>query len=377
MTAADRAEQRPANARLLVVDPSGCIVHAPRAHWHDFLQRGDLAVANDAATLPASLQGVHRPTGRPVELRLAAWRSHARADIVEVDAVVFGSGDYRMRTEDRPPPPSLAAGDVLALGAMETRVSRVLDHPRLVRLRFGRAEFWHALATHGRPIQYSHLRAPLQLWDVWTPFAAVPVAFEPPSAGFVIDWRALASLRARGIRFATLTHAAGLSSTGDAELDRRLPLDEPYRISVSTAQRVAQAKRDGARVIAIGTTVVRALEHAARIDGVARNGDGVATQRIGARTRLRVVDGLMTGTHEPGSSHHELLRAFAGDSVLARAAAALEQEHYRTHEFGDSMLVFYSKPPALRNASAEAPVSIATNVRARSGSCARLATAAE
>ena len=377
MTAADRAEQRPADARLLVVDPSGYIVHAPRTHWLDFLHQGDLAVANDAATLPASLPGIHRPTGRPVEVRLAAWRSPPSADTVEVDAVVFGAGDYRMRTEDRPPPPSLAAGDVVALGAVETKVSRVLDHPRLVRLRFGRAAFWHALATYGRPIQYSHVRAPLQLWDVWTPFAAVPLAFEPPSAGFVIDWQALASLRARGIRFATLTHAAGLSSTGDAELDRRLPLDEPYRISASTAQRVAQAKRDGARVIAIGTTVVRALEHAARIDGVARDGEGVATQRIGAKTRLRVVDGLVTGTHEPGSSHHELLRAFVDDTALARAAVALEQERYRTHEFGDSMLVFYSKPPAVRNASADGPVSIATKARARSGSCARLATAAE
>jgi S-adenosylmethionine:tRNA ribosyltransferase-isomerase len=377
MTAADRAEQRPGDARLLVLDQSGCIVHAPRARWPDFLRRGDLAVANDAATLPASLQGIHGPTGRAVELRLAGWRSPARADSVEVDAVVFGAGDYRMRTEDRPPPPPLAAGDGLALGAVETKVSRVLEHPRLVRLRFGRSAFWRALATHGRPIQYSHLRAPLQLWDVWTPFAAVPLAFEPPSAGFVIDWQTLASLRARGIGFATLTHAAGLSSTGDAELDRRLPLDEPYRISASTARRVAQARRDGARVIAIGTTVVRALEHAARIDGVARAGEGLATQRIGRETRLRVVDALVTGTHEPGSSHHELLRAFADDAVLARAAVALEQRRYRTHEFGDSMLVFYSKPPAARNASADGPVSIATNARARSGSRERLVTAAE
>lgn len=339
MIAADRAQQRPQDARLLVIDAEGCISHASRTCWLDCLHRGDLVIANDAATLPASLHGIHLRTLQPIELRLAAWRAPARTDVVEVDAVVFGAGDYRMRTEDRPLPPPLAAGDVLMLGAFEATVQRLLDHPRLVHLSFDAARFWRMLAMHGRPVQYSHLRAPLQLWDAWTRIAAAPVAFEPPSAGFVIDWRALASMRARGLRFATLTHAAGLSSTGDPQLDHRLPLDEPYRIPASTASLIAQVLRDRSRVIAIGTTVVRALEHAALQDGAVRDGEGVATQRIGAHTRLRIVDGLLTGTHEAGSSHHELLRAFASDPVLARAALALERGRYRTHEFGDSMLV--------------------------------------
>jgi len=127
-----------------------------------------------------------------------------------------------------------------------------------------------------------------------------------------------------------------------------LPFDEPYRIPPSTAQSIARAQRRCARVIAVGTTVVRALEHAVRKDGVVRGGSAIATQRIGARTRLQIVDGIVTGTHEPGSSHYELLRAFASDDVLQRASDALERQHFRTHEFGDSMLLFTDREIRLR-----------------------------
>ena len=116
------------------------------------------------------------------------------------------------------------------------------------------------LARHGRPIQYAHVPVPLALSDVWTRIAADPIAFEPPSAGFALDWRTLAAWRQRGIGFATLTHAAGISSTGDRTLDLRLPFDEPYSIPERTAAAIKQAKSKGGRIIAIGTTVVRAIE---------------------------------------------------------------------------------------------------------------------
>jgi S-adenosylmethionine:tRNA ribosyltransferase-isomerase len=174
---------------------------------------------------------------------------------------------------------------------------------------------------------------------VWTSIAGPPVAFEPPSAGFALDWQALAAMRARGVVFATLTHAAGISSTGDEELDRRLPFDEPYRIPPATAAAIRRVRAQGGRVVAVGTTVVRALEHAATRDGRVRAGEGLATQRIGAATRLRVADALLTGTHEPGTSHYELLRAFADDATLGRANDELGARAYRTHEFGDSLLI--------------------------------------
>jgi hypothetical protein len=78
---------------------------------------------------------------------------------------------------------------------------------------------WAGLASHGKPIQHAHVPIPLNLWDVRTPVAGPPVAFEPPSAGFALDWRSLAAMRARGIAFATLTHPAGISSSGDPGLD--------------------------------------------------------------------------------------------------------------------------------------------------------------
>jgi S-adenosylmethionine:tRNA ribosyltransferase-isomerase len=341
MIAADRPVQRPPSAKLLIVDARGQLTHAPRAALVEFLRPGDLVIANDAATLPGSLRGKHVPTGGAVEVRLAGRRSLAPGDVRRFAAVMFGPGDYHTRTEDRPPPPPLEPGDRLALGPLTATVERLLGHPRLVSLRFDGTPdaIWAGLARHGRPIQYAHVPEPLALWDVWTPIAGPPVAFEAPSAGFALDWRTVAALRGRGVGFTTLTHAAGISSTGDEELDRRLPFDEPYRIPPVTAAAVRRARARGGRVVAVGTTVVRALEHAAARAGQVRPGAGLATQRIGPATRLRVVDAILSGTHEPGTSHYELLRAFTDDATLGRASDELVARGYRTHEFGDSVLI--------------------------------------
>lgn len=329
------------SARLLVIDSDGEIAHHPRSTLPRLLRRGDLLIVNDAATIPASLAGIHLPTERPVEIRLAGRPTLAPDRVSQFTAVVFGDGDFRTRTEDRPAPPRLDSGDRLALGPLCATVSRTLGHPRLVALQFegSAAEIWDGITRHGRPIQYAHLGAPLLLWDTWTPFAAFPAAFEPPSAGFAFDWRMLSELQRQHIGVASITHAAGISSTGDPALDGHLPFDEAYRIPARTARRIQEARAKGGRIIAVGTTVVRALEHASRSDGTVREGDGIATQRIGARTRLKVVDALVSGTHERGTSHHDLLRAFVASDVLAAGDAQLDAHAYRTHEFGDSILV--------------------------------------
>lgn len=347
MKAAATPAQRPRGAKLLVVDRDGGMTHAPRAQLAHHLRPGDLLVANDAATLPASLRGVHEATGQAVEVRLASRRSLAVGDVREFTAVLFGGGDHRTPTEHRPLPPAVAPGDRLRLGPLAATVLRTCSHPRLLALRFdGEPDaIWAGIARHGRPVQYAHVPQPLALWDVWTRVAALPVAFEPPSAGFVLDWSLLSALKARGVGFATLTHAAGLSSTGDPELDARLPLPEPYFIPPATLDAIREARWNGGRVVALGTTVTRALEHAAAA-GELRAGPGVADQRIGAATPLRVVDAIVSGTHEPGTSHYELLRAFAPDAVLERAAAQLEAHDYLTHEFGDSVLIEAAPPEA-------------------------------
>ncbi|MER8519693.1 S-adenosylmethionine:tRNA ribosyltransferase-isomerase [Mesorhizobium sp. M0644] len=344
MIAADRPDRRA--ARLLVLEADGTTRDLPGAGIKTLFGPGDLVVANDAATLPASLHGTHVPSDEAIEIRLAGWQSFP--DPTRFLAIAFGAGDHGTRTEDRPPPPPLSPGDRLRLGPLNAVVERLLDHPRLLELRLpgNRAAVLAALAQHGRPIQYAHVREPLALWDVWTNIAAEPAAFEAPSAGFALDWRTLQVWRRRDVGFATLTHAAGVSSTGDPALDSRLPFDEPYRIPERTAAQVVRAKLRGSRIIAIGTSVVRALEAAANSDGGVRAGKGIATGRMARGTPLRVVDAIFTGVHQPGESHFELLRAFADDALLAKASTAFAAYRYRAHEFGDSMLL-NRQPPLL------------------------------
>ena len=140
MIPANQPIQRPSTARLLVVDAAGTITDAPRSHLVELLRPGDLVVANDAATVPASLEGVHLASGGDIEVRLAGWipdpqRSglRPRAGDVRFKAVVFGSGNYRIRTEDRPLPPALHPGDRLALGS-SGRDRRAPPRPPTVRL---------------------------------------------------------------------------------------------------------------------------------------------------------------------------------------------------------------------------------------------------
>ena len=341
MIAASVPLQRPPDAKLLVADRSGRVRHMERSTLVGLFEAGDLVIANDAATLPASLVGRHLPSGRVIEARLAGRNSLALDQVKIFSAVLFGAGDFHLRTEDRQLPPQVQVGDRVALGSLHATVAGLLDHPRLVSLEFDGSprEIWEGLARHGQPIQYSHLPERLAIWDTWTPIAGPPVAFEPPSASFVLDWNALASMRSRRVRFATITHAAGISSTGDPELDALLPFDEPYRVPASTAMAIGTVRAQGGSIVAIGTTVVRALEHAACVDGIVQAGVGLATQRIGASSELRIVDAIVSGTHERGNSHYELLRAFADDEMLGRIDQELNSHAYRTHEFGDSVFL--------------------------------------
>ena len=116
MRAADSAVQRPMDAKLLVVDSEGHLIHVPRTSFVEFLRPNDLVIANDAATMPASLSGGHQQSGEIVEVRLAGRRSLDPMDVKSFSAIVFGEGDFHQRTEDRPLPPALQAGDTIRLG---------------------------------------------------------------------------------------------------------------------------------------------------------------------------------------------------------------------------------------------------------------------
>jgi S-adenosylmethionine:tRNA ribosyltransferase-isomerase len=184
-------------------------------------------------------------------------------------------------------------------------------------------------------VQYSHLEAPLPLWAVQTRYGARPWAAELPSAGRPLSWELLLALRRRGVAVAAVTHACGLSATGDEAIDHALPLPERYDIPAATVDAVARARR----VIAVGTSVVRALEGCTRDRGQLTAGEGETDLVVGPQFRPRLVKGLLTGLHDPSASHFQLLQAFAPLPLLERAYAHAEQAGYLGHEFGDSCLI--------------------------------------
>jgi S-adenosylmethionine:tRNA ribosyltransferase-isomerase len=353
MTPATWPRDEPLDERLLVLDPRA-------GDWRDarvrdlprHLSAGDLLVVNDAATVPASLAAM-TAQGEPVEVRLAAHLGDARWR-----AVLLGAGDWHTRTEHRAPPPPVGRGERLRIAPELEVVVEELDpmRPRLLVVRFlgdlrepvrcdshralSGAALWAALYRHGRPVQYAHVDRALDLWHVQTPFASRPWAVEMPSAGRPLTWALLGELRARGVRLASLTHAAGLSSTGDPAIDAALPLPERFDVPAATVRAIAETHRAGRRVVAAGTTVVRALEGSARLHGGdLLPGEGTTDLRIDASFRPRIVDGLLTGLHELGSSHRELVQAFAPEPLLALAWTHAEERGYQDHEFGDVCLV--------------------------------------
>lgn len=327
--------------RLVTIDPTtDDVAVQPFGALPELLRAGDLVVVNDAATLPGSLYG-RTAAGEDFELRLAE-----PVDGMRLAGVVFGPGDWRTRTELRAAPPPLPLGSLVRIGSIIARVrdvqgrrvtflvDEVLDVRGVPHEVTTPDAIWRAIYASGAPVQYAHRTEPLALWTVQTGYAARPWAAEMPSAGRPLTWDVLLGLRRAGIGIATLTHAAGLGSIGDAEADRVLPWPERYEIPERTARAIAATRTIGGRIIAIGTTVVRALEASG-----GRAGQGIATLRLDPTYRPNVVDGLVSGLHVPGESHFELLRAFASQARLARALDVAAAAGMSGHELGEACLI--------------------------------------
>jgi S-adenosylmethionine:tRNA ribosyltransferase-isomerase len=203
------------------------------------------------------------------------------------------------------------------------------------------------LAAHGRPIAYDHLAgdgaqrssthgaAPYPLVDRQTVYATEPGSAEMPSAGRPVSERVLVALIARGITVAPLVLHAGVSSQEKHEP----PMPERFAVPPATARLVNSARAAGARVVAVGTTVVRALETVAATDGGVSPGHGWTDLVLGRDRPARAVTGLISGLHEPEASHLSLLEAVAGADLVGRVYAAAVRERYLWHEFGDSTLL--------------------------------------
>lgn len=319
-----RSRGAPDAPRLLLVDGWPRVV--PFDELPSLFGPGDVLVLNDAATFPGSVHFQRR--GLTLEARL--FEKTARG----FKAVLFGPGDFHTRTEHRAPPPRLPVGERLVLAGLEAEIASVDSRSsRLVELHFDAddATQWSALYGHGHPVQYAHQPQPLPLWAVQNVYAERPWAAELPSAGHHLTFGLLAAAQRNGALVARLTHATGLSATGDEALDRTLPWPERYSIPEATLEAVTEARR----VVAIGTSVLRALE------AWAESGDreGVAVEIIEPESELHVVDALLTGIHSPQESHYHLLGALLDEAALARAMSVAERAHLRTHEFGDAALI--------------------------------------
>lgn len=321
--------------RLMVASRAG-IRHARFLDLSDLLEPGDLLVVNTSATLPAALPvsgdlRLHLSTPLPEPLGRPWPDDGYERWVVELRD---GTAPHRgARAGERLPLPAGGQAELLApyLGGRRLWAARL-------RLP---APLFEYLERQGEPIRYRHLPDPRPLADFQTIFASEPGSAEMPSAGRPFGERVLERLENRGIAVATIVLHAGVSSLERGEA----PYPERFRVPSDTAAAVNAAQR----VIAVGTTVVRALESAA--DETARPGErsseratvqpseGWTRLVIGPDRGVRVVDGIITGWHEPDASHLLMLEAIAGRRLVERSYAAALADGYRWHEFGDSHLL--------------------------------------
>ena len=313
-----------ADVAMLVVSRSdGALVHARFGELWRFLRPGDLLVVNTSATLPAAL----------------AARLHGRDVLLHVSTPA-GAGNWvvELRTADLMPfsAPRMGARVDLPGDAEAELLAPYLGSSRLSVARLSIGEpLEDYLARHGSPIAYAHApsRRPIEAYQ--TIFAVDPGSAEMPSAGRPFTGELVAELAARGVMFAPVTLHAGVSSLEIGES----PYPERYRVPVASAWLVNAVRESGGRVIAVGTTVVRALETVAAPGGAVHAEQGLTNLVVTPERGLRAIDGLITGWHEPSSSHRLLLEAVAGPELLRRSYAAAYERDYRFHEFGDSHLI--------------------------------------
>jgi S-adenosylmethionine:tRNA ribosyltransferase-isomerase len=321
------------HVRLMIIDRAqGRVEHTRFDHLGEYLRAGDLLVFNTSRTLPASLEGCEAPAGPCIEIRLA---EHLPDDSW-LALLLCQRGD--------PFSCGLRAGMQINFGeglsgAVEERDERI---PRLWRMRFSKsgAELIDLLYKLGRPVRYEYVSAPWNLDYYQTVYAREPGSAEMPSAGRAFTWRLLFDLQRRGIETAYIVLHTGLSSYMDDELDREHPAsEEEYFISETAAGKINRQREQGGRVVAVGTTVVRALESVAGTDGRIEPGHGYTQLHVTAQHQLRAVDGLLTGLHEPEASHLDLLTAFLPAEQIRDAYEEAVRRRYLWHEFGDLNLI--------------------------------------
>jgi S-adenosylmethionine:tRNA ribosyltransferase-isomerase len=309
--------------RMLVAErEAGRLTHARVRDLPDVLQPGDLLVVNTSATLPAALDA--RGAGGE------ALVLHLSTRLPEGWLVELRRGDAPFR--------DARAGRRLALpgGAEAQLCAPWLGGSRLWLARLALPEpVVPYLHRHGRPIRYPHTRGAWPLRDYQTVFATEPGSAEMPSAGRPFTPALVTALVARGVALAPLVLHTGVSSLEAGEA----PYPEWFRLPPATARLVNATRAGGGRVIAVGTTVVRALESAAAAGGAVAPAEGLTRLVVTPQRGVRAVDGLLTGWHDPDASHLLLLQAVAGPALVERSYREALAAGYLWHEFGDAHLL--------------------------------------
>ena len=316
----------------------------PTAAHHAFgdlprlLEPGDVLVVNTSATLPAAVDGRVLGTGEPVVVHFSTRRSALRW-VVELRSP-DGHGSTRQRAAaDRPVRVRLAGGAVLAQVDPLERSTR-----RLWTADLPLADPLGYLAAHGRPIRYAYTDADRPLAAYQTVFArslaevegpAAAGSAEMPSAARPFTAELVARLVSRGVQVVPITLHTGVASVEAHEP----PYPEWFEVPAATARAAGAARRAGSRVVAVGTTAVRALESAVGADGVLRAASGWTGLVVTPARGVLAVDGLLTGLHEPRASHLLMLEAIAGRPLLDLSYAEALRERYLWHEFGDLHLI--------------------------------------
>jgi S-adenosylmethionine:tRNA ribosyltransferase-isomerase len=321
-------------SRGLARDEVRLMVSGPDGHRHgvfrdlpEVLAPGTLLVVNTSATLPASLDA----TGPKGAFTLNLSTRYGRGLWLAEPRV----------SPSRPGPLPLTPGEAIEAAGVPARL--IAPFPSLPRLWFVRfaADIEPAMAAEGRPIRYAYLAPPFPpLAAYQTVFAGPQGSAEMPSAGRPFSGRILAGLARRGIAVAPILLHTGVSSL---ELDPDDPgppalYPEPFAVPATTAAAVNAARREGRPVIAVGTTVVRALESA--WDGEAlRPARGFTRLFVDPARGVYTVDGLITGLHDPRATHLAMLDAVGGAPLVRSAYEEALRQEYLWHEFGDSHLI--------------------------------------
>lgn len=311
------------------------VVHTRFRRLPEFLCAGDLLVVNSSGTLKAALPA-RRADGEHFALHLSTRSADGRW-LVEVRKPEQGASKQYLQAASRETYHLPAGG----LAMLEQPHPDSLDaslpgHARLWIASLDLPQPWlDYLDRYGAPIRYKYVSRPWPSAYYQTIFAAEPGSAEMPSAGRAFTVDIVGALRARGVQVAPL-----LLHTGVASLEaHELPYEEYYRVPDATARLVNATRRDGGRVVAVGTTVVRALETATDQAGVVRGGSGYTRLVITPERGVRTVSALLTGFHEPQATHLAMLEALAGRRHLEIAYTQALAERYLWHEFGDLHLI--------------------------------------